>query len=653
MSYISYDKLQLINLEYSLSKELLRSNRSGAFSSTTIIGCNTRKYHGLLITPQAAVDNHTHVLLSTIDETIIQREAEFNLGIHKYPGAKYEPKGHKYIREQAADPIPKLTYRVGGVVLTKETLLTHDSHCTLLRYTLCETQSPTRIRFKPFLAFRNIHTLSKANLYVNKSYEVVPNGVSFKMYNGYTPLLIQFTKEAEYTHVPDWYYNIEYIEELKRGYEGHEDLYVPGFFELDIKKGESIIIAVGTEEVSPKSLVRRFNKELKARVPRNSMENCLINSAQQFVKKKGKHVELIAGFPWHDRRGRDAFLALPGITLSQNNPKLFKQVTDSLITELKSGLFPNVGYGTQAVYNSPDPSLWFFWAMQEYASHTKSKGLIWRSYKKVMQEILNAFRNSVNPAIKMTDNCLLYVKEPGKALTWMDAYADSKPVTPRYGYTVECNALWYNAVCFALELAELANDKIFIDEWSGIKSMIKKSFNELFVIEGKKALVDFADGAIKDQRIRPNQIIAVSLPFSPLSIEKQRDVVEIVRKELLTPYGLRTLSPQDMSYKGTYEGDTTRRELAAYQGTAYPWLLGAYAQALFNVYGEDVVNDVEEIINAFDHTMREHGVGTISELFDGDPPHKANGAISFAASVGEILRIMKLIENIKEKNKGL
>jgi len=652
MSYIQFDKLKLINLEYSLNKELLRSNRGGSFASTTLICCNTRKYHGLLITPQPFLDNENHVLLSTLDETVIQRDAEFNLGIHKYQGANYNPKGHKYIKDLHNEPIPKITYRVGGVILTKEILLTFEGNRTLLRYTLVEATSPTKLRFKPFMAFRNIHSLSKANLYVNKQYEPVQNGASFRMYNGYTPVVIQFSKPAEYTHVPDWYYDIEYIEEMLRGYEFKEDLFVPGFFEIEIAKGESVVISVGTEALATSTLIRRFNKELKLRTPRNSFENCLTNSAQQFIKKKGKKIEIIAGFPWYDRRGRDVFMALPGITLTQNDPKMCKQIIDSMISEMNNGLFPNLGYGLKAEYNAPDASLWFFWALQEYASYTKSKGLIWREYKNVLIDILETFKNNKLHQVKMLDNSLLSIKEYGIALTWMDAYVDGKPVVPRYGCTVEANALWYNAVCFSIEVAGLANDTHFVKEWTPVKEQIEISFKELFYNPVKKYLADCVDEGATDWSIRPNQILAVSLPYSPLSHDEKAEIIEVVKKKLLTIRGLRTLSPQDCSYKGTYEGNSAERESAAFQGAVYPWLLGHYCQALINVYGNSVIETISDIFNDFEEVMWEHGIGSVSELYEGDPPHRPNGSISHATSVAELLRISKLISNFK-KIKGL
>ncbi|OQA00133.1 MAG: Amylo-alpha-1,6-glucosidase [Bacteroidetes bacterium ADurb.Bin408] len=641
MSYIQFDKLKLVNLEYALNKELLRTNRGGAFSSTTIIGCNTRKYHGLLICPQPYLDNENHILLSTLDETVIQREADFNLGIHKYQGSHYNPKGHKYIKDLNLEPIPKITYRVGGVILTKETLLTHEEDRTMLRYTLVEATSPTKLRFRPFLAFRNTHALSKANMYVNKQYEPVANGVSFRMYNGYTPLVIQFSKSVDYIHVPDWYYNIEYIEEMERGYEFQEDLYVPGYFEVDIKKGESIVISAGTEEITPGTLIRRFNKEVKQRIPRNSFENCLFNSAQQFIMKKGKRIEIVAGFPWYDRRGRDVFMALPGLTLTLDEPKLCKQILDSMIQEMNNGLFPNVGYGKKALFNAPDVSLWFFWALQEYATYTKSKGVLWRDYNGVISDILETFISNKLHHVKVADNALLYVKENGTALTWMDAYVEGKPVVPRYGFAVEINALWYNAVCFAIEVAELANDTAFVNAWKEIKEQIEISFPVLFYDASKKYLADCIDDGVTDWSIRPNQILAVSLPYSPINNDIKAEVLEVVRKKLLTPRGLRTLAPMDNNYKGVYEGNVAARETAAFQGAVYPWLLGHYCQALLNVYGQSALEKIADIYDEFEEVMWEHGIGSVSELYDGDPPHRPNGDISHATSVAELLRISK------------
>ncbi|HPT04433.1 MAG TPA: amylo-alpha-1,6-glucosidase [Bacteroidales bacterium] len=648
MGYINLDKLQLINLEYSLDKELIRASRTGSYATSTIINCNTRKYHGMLIVPQPAIDNENHVLLSALDETIIQRETEFNLGIHKYPGDNYYPKGHKYIRDFTTEPIPKQTYRVGGVVLDKEMLFTRNYDRAIIKYTLVDAHSPTILRFKPYLAFRNIHHLSKANIFADNKYENVPNGIKIRMYQGYTHLFMQFSKKVEYTHVPDWYYNIEYIREAERGYECHEDLYVPGFFELEIKKGESIFFCAGIEEIKPNTLKRIFDNEINTRVPRNSFENCLLNSAQQFIIHHGKKTEIVAGYPWFGCWGRDTFISLPGLTLVQKDYKTCKEIIDNMISEMKGSLFPNIGSGDQSAYNSVDAPLWFFWALQKYSEHTDSKPVIWKEYGKIMKTILNGYRNGSQFNIKMQDNGLIWAGENGKALTWMDAIVYGKPVTPRIGMPVEINALWYNAIMYSIEVATLAKDIKFINEWKPIAEMIPASFTETFWDEEKGYLADCVNGKDKDWSVRPNQILVASLPYSPVDEEICKNVVSMIKKELLTPRGLRTLSPKHPDYKGVYYGDQPTRDKAYHQGTVWPWLLGHFVEGYLKIHGKGGLNFIKNIYKDFEKVMTERGIGTISEVYDGDPPHKAGGSISQAWSVAELLRINWLIKKYEQ-----
>ncbi len=645
MGYINFDKSQLINLEYSLNKELIRSNRAGSFASTTIIGCNTRKYHGLLISQQPNLDGDYHVLLSNFDVTVMQRDAEFNLGIHKFPGfGIYNPKGHKYVRDFVTEPIPLLTYQVGGVVLTKEILLAQEEERTLIRYTLVEAHSPTRLRFKPFLAYRNYHTLSKANTYVENRYEHIKNGIKTRMYNGYPFLNFQFSKHIEYTHVPHWYYEIEYLEEMERGYDYHEDLYVPGFFEVDIAKGESIVISIGTEETNPLILGKLFNNEVKARVPRDSFENNLRNSAEQFIVKKGKKTEIIAGFPWFGRWGRDTFISLPGLTLATDKPKVCKAIIDTMVDDLDGPLFPNMGSGTNTVLNSVDAPLWFFWALQQYADYTKTKKKIWKEYGDKMRLILNGYRAGTLFNIKMQENGLIYAGEQGKALTWMDAVVFGKPVTPRIGMCVEINALWYNAIMFSIEMAQLAEDEDFVSQWEEVAKEIPVSFKEVFYDKNKFQLADYVCGDYKDWSIRPNQIIATSLPYTPINEQIRKEVIDVVMQYLLTPRGLRTLAPQHPDYKGSYFGDQATRDNAYHQGTVWPWLLGHFAEGYLRIVGKSGIPYIKSLYDGFEAVMKEHGIGTISEVYDGDPPHKAGGAISQAWSVAELLRILTILK---------
>ncbi len=646
MSNHEFDKEQLVNLEYSLNREILSTNRAGGYFSTTIILCNTRKYHGLMVLPLEQFDGENHILLSCVDDTIIQHEQAFNLGIHRYPGI-YEPRGHKYIIDFGIEPTPTLTYRVGGVILKKELLFVHNEEQFMIRYTLLDAHSPTKIRVKPFLAFRNSHQLSKANLIADTKFKEIPNGARYKLYAGFPYLHLQLSKKNDFVPSPDWYYNIEYMEELKRGYDGHEDLFVPGYFETSIKKGESIIFSAATSEQTPGSLSKKFNAELLRRPPKNNFENCLKNAAQQFIVRRGKHTDLIAGYPWFGRWARDTFISLPGLTLSIDDPKNCKAILDTMSTELKNGLFPNVGRAKAAAFNSVDAPLWFFWAVQKYTEYTKDAQTSWKDYGKKMKIILNGYRQGLDFNIKMHENGLIWAGEKGYALTWMDAIVDGKPVTPRIGYPVEINALWYNAVMFTLELARLNNDNKFIKEWSPIAEQIKKSFNETFWVKEKNFLCDYVDEEGQNTFVRPNQIFAVSLPYSPLTDEMKLGVIDIVDRKLFTPKGLRTLSPQNPLYKGRYEGDQVNRDAAYHQGTVWPWLIGHYIEAYIKVHGKEAIPVAEKVLKSFEEEMCNYGICSIPEVYDGDPPQRHNGSISQAWSVAEVLRIMKMIKKLK------
>ncbi|MCK5776671.1 MAG: glycogen debranching enzyme family protein, partial [Bacteroidales bacterium] len=357
MDNIQINKAQLTNLENSLKLELLRTNRNGSYSSYTVTGCNTRKYHGLLIAPQSAFNNEKYVLLSSADVTIVQRDAEFNLGIHRYKSGEYAPKGHKYLRKFDFDPIPKQTYRVGGVVLTVERIFSDSQARLFIRYTLEEAQSKTKLKVRPFLAFRSIHELTEENSLADTSFNESKNGISMKMYDDFTPLYMQYNKKVTYHHDPSWNKDIEYSKEKTRGYASVEDLLVPGYFEFDIKKGESVIFQAAIEEGAPATFSRSFNKELKQRVPRKDFESNLANSASQFLVKNGRDVEISAGLPWFGRSGRDTLISLAGITLIQGDVKLFKQILHTLVSEMKDGLFPNIGKGDDISYLSSDTSL--------------------------------------------------------------------------------------------------------------------------------------------------------------------------------------------------------------------------------------------------------------------------------------------------------
>lgn len=643
MSYLKFDKAQLVNLEYSLKKELVRSNRAGSFASTTIINCNTRKYHGLLICPIDSLGNENHILLSSLDETIVQRNEEFHLGIHKYPG-EYYPRGHKYIRKYEIEPTPALTYRVGGVILKKELLLVEEEERILLRYTLIDAHSPTIIRFQPFLAFRNIHNLTHCNLDANTKFRNVSNGIKIKLYDGFPYLFMQTSKKSEFIPMPDWNLNIQYIEEIKRGYANQEDLYVPGYFELAIKKGESVVFAAGTKEAVTSSLNRQFNSEIKKRVPRDSFENCLENAAQQFISKKANSTKIIAGFPWFGHWARDTFISLPGLTLARGETQTFFDVIDTALVSVKKCFFESEGNKINPGKDSADPPLWFFWALQKFVEVHGNAADIWQFYGDKLKNILECYKSGTDFNIKMHENGLLWVGMEGLALTWMDVAIQGKPVTPRTGYPVEINALWYNAICFAIELANEANDQTFLSDWKNLPELIRNSFVKSFWSDEKKYLADYIDDKNKNWSLRPNQLFAVSMPYSCLDEEKQKAVLDVIEKELLTSKGLRTLSPQDPDYKGVYEGNEIERNLSYHQGSVRPWLFGHFAEAYLNLYQKAGVPLIRKLYDGYEDCMNQHGIGSISEIYDGNPPYRPNGATSYALSVSELIRVNYMLK---------
>ena len=644
MSYIKFDKGKIVNLEYSLGREILRTNRAGSYASTTIVDCNTRKYHGLLVCPVDELGGGRYLLLSSLDVTVINENQNFNIGIRKYKSDYFSPKGHKYIEDFSAELIPMRIYRVGNVLLKMERLLVHYEEQLLVKYTVLEATETMKLQIRPFLAFRSIHELTHANLSANTKIEKIRNGIRSKMYDGFPWLHMQFSSKAEFIHVPDWYLGVEYIEEQRRGYDYSEDLFSPGFFEIEAKKGDEIVLSASTKEEMPAGLMAKFDKNLAGKIPRSNFVNCLRNAAQQFVEKRGSDTLIIAGYPWFGSWGRDTFISLPGIAMARHKLALYSDVLDTQVRRMKDGLFPNMGTAGNYAFNSVDAPLWFFWALQQYVL-SGGKNCCER-YGAAAKSVLLAFKNGTGFNIRMRENGLIYAGAPGKSLTWMDAVVNGVPVTPRSGYAVEINALWYNAICFTLEMAKTEKDKAFIRDFEHLPELIKKSFLELFWDDKIGYLADYVnDEEGKNFFKRPNMVIAVSLPYSMLDKDQMKMVLDVADKELLTPRGLRTLSPGHKLYKGIYFGNQDTRDNAYHQGTVWPWLLGPFCEGWLKVYGLQGVHKIRSLIYGLEECMSEHGVSTLSEIYDGDPPHLPRGAISQAWSIGEVLRIIELLEN--------
>jgi predicted glycogen debranching enzyme len=646
MGYLKFDKTLLINLEESLQREMLRTNRRGAYCASTIVDCNTRKYHGLLVIPVPGLDKDNHVILSSLDVTVVQHGAEFNLALHQYDNEIFSPNGHKYIREYDVDTNARTIFRVGGVILAREKLFSTFENRILIKYTLLDAHSPTTLRFKPFLAFRNVNELTFENPSANKNYSEVENGIKTCLYEGYPDLYMQFCKPPAFVFNPLWNKNIEYSKERERGYPYREDLYVPGYFELEIEKGESVYFSGGDTRIDPAVLAAKFGEEQKSRTPRNSFYNCLKNAAQQFYHRPNEDdAYLIAGFPWFKVRARDLFVALPGCTLSVDEPFRFEKIARTAVSALRKYMGGGETDPVITDIDAPDVLLWAGRAFQHYG---KSQGQAKADalYGGFVQETVDFIRGNRHPNLRHEDNGLLCSAGRGKAVSWMNSTCEGVPIVPRSGYIVEFNALWYNLLKYAAERAAETGESGRAEVLEEAAALTGKSFVETFVNE-YGYLFDYIDGSFVDWSVRPNMLFAVALDYSPLDRQQKRSVMNTVTKELLTSKGIRSLSPKSEGYRPYCTGPQKERDLAFHQGTAWPWLLGAYLEAYLQLYRLSGVAFVERMLIGLEDEMGQHCIGTLSELFDGNPPFQSRGAISFAMNVGETLRALKLLEQYR------
>ena len=648
MSYLSFKKDQLINLEYSLAREFLGTNRGGGYCSSTLVFCNTRKYHGLLVVPIEKFRGKNYVMLSSLDETILQHGRDFNFGVHKYEGT-YEPRGHKYIVDISYEKAFTVTYQVGGVLLKKEILMVHNAPQVLIRYTLEDAHSATLLRLNPLFAFRDIHSLSKQNPVANTQVEVVDGGVRAKLYPEFPYLYMQLSKPANFSGAAYWNNNIYNTKEKERGYDFQEDLLSVGAFEVSLKKGESIVFSASLEEAKSKNLAKDFTKYLKERADRNSFEECLQYTASQFIIQKAGETRIKAGYHWYDSTTRDTFIALPGIALSGSTAKIFDEVLQSTLKYCYNGRFARdiSTHVINPVFDA-DTSLWFFWTLQQYEKETtKTKKQIWKEYGETLKAILNAFKSREHKTMRMDDNGLVWSDDLSHPLTWFNAENNYGPIVPRNGYVVEVNALWYNAVCYALELAKEAKDKTFLSEWGTMPETIAESFNQIFWIESEKYLADYANNTHQNTEVRPNQLLACALDYSPLSEKRQRKVLAIITQELLTPKGLRSLSPESPRYEGESVGNVFVRDKATFNGSVHPWFVGFYVEANLKLFGDTYIPDGKAFLENFEEEINTHGVGLISAIYDGNPPFNPRGCISNAKNVAEILRAQWLLSDKK------
>lgn len=648
MSYLHFEKALMTNLQYSLKKEMLRVSRTGAYACSTLVDCNTRKYHGLLVVPIPEMDNENHVLLSSLDVSVIQHGAQFNLGLHKYQGNNFSPLGHKYIRDYNADFVPTTIYRVGGVVLKKEMLFQKYEDRILLKYTLVESVGSAKLRFQPFLAFRSVKEYTFENPTASREYQEIDNGIKTRMYASYPELYMQFNKPNVFVFKPDWYRGLEYPKEQERGYSTNEDLYVPGYFEVSLRKGESVIFAAATSEIESSKLKSIFEQEVKRILPSDNFFNCMISAAHQFHYNCNNNTYIIAGYPWFHCRARDEFISLPGLTLAIKEPHYFDQVMDTASIGLREFMKGKAVSILLKEIEHPDVMLWAIWCLQQYA---KSQGMAecQSKYGKLIVEIMDYLVSGKHPNLFVNDNGLVSADGHDKAITWMNSSSNGRPIIPRSGYIVEFNALWYNALCFVSELLKSKKEGASTrkaNKLEKIAEKCKKSFVEIFLNE-YGYLYDFVDGDNKDLSVRPNMIFAISLDYSPLDERQKKGILDICTRELLTPKGLRSLSPKSMGYNPLYVGPQYQRDYAYHQGTAWPWIEGFYLEACLKIYKRSRLSFVERQMIGFEEEVMFHAVGTMPELFDGNPPFSGRGCFAYALNVAELLRIIAVISKYK------
>jgi predicted glycogen debranching enzyme len=588
-------------------------------------------------------DYNPHVLLSSLDETVIQHGAPFNLGLHRYQGGVYSPNGHKYIREFDCESVPRTTYRVGGVILTKEKIFIQNENRILIRYTLVDAHSPTTLQFRPFLAFRESNALCMANDTLNKECPAVNNGVSCCLYPGYPTLFMQLTRKPEFVYDPHWYNNIEYVKDMDRGVPYCEDLWVPGYFQVNIKKGESIIFSAGLTEVNPRSLKSMYEAEIASRTARTSFFNCLKNSAKQLYLKDGNQEYMLSGYPWGKILARNTFMSLPGNTIAIGHRDDFEKIMATGADALRHFMETLEEDTKIHGIDLPDIPLWAIWAVQRYAKNYGKEDAA-KNYAELTASLLNFILDGRHPKVAVEESGLISTDGTVVPASWMNSVWDGRPVVPRTGLLVELNALWYNALKFAAELTE-ENPAFEADRqrWLEAAEKAALAFVPTF-LNDYGYLYDWVSGNYSDPSVRPNMAIAIGLEYSPLDRRQRKGVLDVVTRELLTPKGLRTLSPKSYGYRPNYLGSPEERERALHNGPVRPWLMGFYADAYLKVFGHSGASYLDRMMIGYEEDMSNGCIGSLSQLYDGNPPYANRGAISHATNIAEVLRTIRTLK---------
>ncbi len=642
MAFLKFNKAELVNLSYSLKREIICANKTGAYCNTSIVTCNTRRYHGLLALTLDRFGGDRFLMLSSLDESIIVEGKRFNLGIHCY-GEVYEPRGHKYVVDFEADPVTSITYKIGNIVIRKSLILCPEEDRLFIKYELLEGPSQVTVSLRPLLAFRNIHELTHANPDANPQGKPCVNGQSFRLYESYPDLYIQLSDAKEkFVDEAYWNYGVTYSDEYRRGFDCKEDLLSPGYFEVKLRKGRSFIVSVSTSEADPKTFAPTFKMLARQSGEISDAHQQLLHCADTLITHHNGIRKIQAGYSWlYAGLLRETLISLPGLTLCAGKADEFEEILDNLIADNYQRLTSRT---TQV-----EAPLYMAVVLQYYIDHGADAKKVWKKYGKIQKEILESYLPGVRREVTMHPNGLLWAQMDGVALSWMNAYINGRAVTERAGYQVETNALWYNAICFALEMEKRrGGDKAFVAKWTPIAQLVKDNYTKVFFNERLGYLADYVDDNGQNMEVRPNQLCAVWVKHSPVEEELAPMVLRVIDRELITARGLRTLSPRDAKYRGVYEGSQLDRDLAYHQGSTRPFLLAPYIDTCFRVKGPAFLKRAQWLVEGFYEDLNKHGVGAFAELYDGDPPFEPHGAVSSAMSTSALLVVDELLKQYKE-----
>lgn len=633
------------NLEGGLRREWLETNALGGWASSTVAGAHTRRYHGLLVVATQPPVGRM-VMLSKIGETLVLPEGRAELACNLYPGAVY-PQGHAYLESFVLDPYPVFTYAGAGFSLRKNVAMLDLEHTVVVSYKLLRADGPCRLELRPFFAGRDYHHLTEANDAVRREADFAGDTLRYSPYEGQPTVHIRLPG-ASYAPEPEWYYNHEYPREAERGLDAREDLFGCGVLSRVLQQGDEVTLVCSIRDPTGRDgqallaaeARRRRQAAVPAAIAAHPVARQLYRAADQCLVRRGddRHT-ILAGYHWFTDWGRDTMIALPGVCLVGGRYAEARGIFRAFAENCSEGMIPNrfPDAGETPDYNTVDATLWFFTAFYKYLLYSDDYAFAAEMWP-LLEDVVDWHRRGTRYGICVDSDGLLEAGEEGVQLTWMDAKVGDWVVTPRQGKAVEINALWYNALRIAGHVARKLGEADKAVSYEAAARNAKARFEALFWHETAGCLYDVIDGERFDGSVRPNQILALSLPFPLLEGERAGRVLDTVEEHLLTPRGLRSLSPRDPAYRGHYGGTPVERDGAYHQGTVWGWMIGPFLTALARGRGEAGRRQAASIVDGFADHLREAGLGSISEIFDGEAPHAPRGCVAQAWSVAELLR---------------